>query len=352
VPSVTPPVPSAVHRPIRLGPEALTPETWTALESGTAVARVDVAVLAVSGPGAVACLQGLLTTDLEKPGDGAFIYGALLTAKGMIVVDGWAARRGTTVTYTTPVDVAERALAVFQHSLPPRLARVADITGDVAVFRLAGPRALATADAAGFAPPSVANESRAGGTGDDTWEVARPTEAAPFILQLTAPVHAAARVAARLASAGAVVADPLALEATRILAGWPRVGAETDDKTIPQEVRYDEIGGVSYTKGCYTGQETVSRVHFRGHPNRTLRGLRFDEAPDAERADVVRGDRDVGRVTSLLCAPGQGAGWLGLAVVRREVEPGAVVHAAGRDARVVDLPFHGPLGPTNTTARA
>src|SRR5204863_149594 len=83
-----------------------------------------------------------------------------------------------------------------------------------------------------------------------------------------APAPQGERLAGRLAAAGAVEAEPAMLELARILAGWPRLGAEVDDKTIPQEVRFDEIGGVSYTKGCYTGQETVARLHFRGHANR------------------------------------------------------------------------------------
>ncbi|HXQ29550.1 MAG TPA: hypothetical protein VN848_09790 [Gemmatimonadales bacterium] len=340
-PPVPPPAPPQTV--VRLDPGALAPEAWSALGGSAVICRADVSVLAVTGPGAVTCLQGLLTTDIEKPGDGAFIYGALLTAKGMIVVDGWASRRATTVTYTTPSELADRALALFRRALPPRLARVSDTTQDVTVFRLAGPRALATAEAAGFTPPPTGGVLEL--EGERAWELARASERAPFALQLTVPARDARRVTDRLATAGAVVADPVALEAARILAGWPRVGAETDEKTIPQEVRYDEIGGVSYTKGCYTGQETVSRLHFRGHANRVLRGLRFDETP-TERADVTRADHEVGRVTSLLWVPGSGAeraGWLGLAVLRRTVERDAVVRAAGRDARVVDLPFELPV---------
>src|SRR5207244_10772940 len=82
------------------------------------------------------------------------------------------------------------------------------------------------------------------------------------------------------------------------------------DRTMPQEGRDDELGGVSYTKGCYTGQETVSRLHFRGHTNRYLRGLMFDAEPAATPAPgwtaVTHLDRDVGRVTSLAWVPEAG----------------------------------------------
>src|SRR6059036_3226973 len=75
---------------------------------------------------------------IVAPGDGAFVYGALLTPKGMIVVDGWAARLGPRVRFTVPVEGRERAMTILQRSVPPRLARSSDRTGDTAVLRIAG----------------------------------------------------------------------------------------------------------------------------------------------------------------------------------------------------------------------
>ena len=99
-----------------------------------------------------------------------------------------------------------------------------------------------------------------------------------------------------------------------------------------------------------TGQETVSRLHFRGHPNRHLRGLLFEADPPAAPASgwsaVTHEERDVGRVTSIAWLPDGGGSvlgrWIGLAIVRREVALGATVRAAGREARVVGLPFDAP----------
>jgi folate-binding protein YgfZ len=334
----------------RVEPGEVTPALVTALYTGAVVSRVEAGVVALTGPGAVTSLQGLLTNDVELPGDGSFVYGALLTPKGMIVVDGWAARLGATVSFTVPADAGgrERALAIFTRSVPPRLARVIDRTADVAVYRLAGPGALAVAVAAGLDVPPAAGRVL---PRPDGVETARATEGAPFVVQVTTPAAAGPLLVARLESAGAAAAGPAALELSRILAGWPRLGAEVDEKTIPQEARLDAIGGVSYTKGCYTGQETVARLHFRGHANRQVRGLLFDPEPPAAPADgwssVTYVDRDVGRVTSLAFVPETGVAgagrWIGLALIRREVEPGSVVRAAGRDARVVDLPFAFPI---------
>jgi tRNA-modifying protein YgfZ len=95
---------------------------------------------------------------------------------------------------------------------------------------------------------------------------------------------------------------------------------------------------VSFTKGCYVGQEPVARMHHRGHPNRHLRGLRLSEAADVG-APVVAGGREAGRVTSAALSPALGP--IALAIVRREVAPGEDVSIGegGPAATVVELPF-------------
>ena len=328
----------------RLGPERIKPGTVRALHLGCLVARADVAELELEGAGAVTCFQGLLTNDVEKAGDGGFVYGALLTPKGMIVVDGWASRLGTVVSYVVPRAGRERTAEIFARSIPPRLAHVHDRTDETTVLRLAGPRALAVADLAHIPLPPGPGRVIEAPVGGAACRIARPSELAPFAVQITTPPEAAGLIIDRLARVGATPGEDAGLELARVLGGWPSLVAEVDDKTIPQEVRYDEIGGVSYTKGCYTGQETVSRLHFRGHANRHLRGLLFEADPpstEAEGAVVMQDDRDVGRVTSLAWLPVQAGGgrWIGLGLLRREVEPGMTVRADGHDARVVDLPF-------------
>src|SRR5678816_1785088 len=108
----------------------LTPEVPSgeaeALLDEAVVCRSDDCVAEVSGPGAVACMQGLLTNDLEGPGEDAFVYGAVLTPKGMIVCDMWAARSGGVVTLTFPSQGREALFAILQRSLPPRLAKTTD----------------------------------------------------------------------------------------------------------------------------------------------------------------------------------------------------------------------------------
>jgi folate-binding protein YgfZ len=317
-----------------------------ALRAGALVAPADVAVLELAGAGAVTCMQGLLTNDIEKPGDGSFVYGALLTPKGMMVVDGWVARMGTTVRFTVPAVGRERAFTLLTRSVPPRLARTTDRTSDQVVLRLTGAHATAIAEAARLPAPPAPGHVTAGPLDGAPCEIARAGDGAPFALQLSAAASDAARIVTRLTQAGAVAVQGLALELARVLAGWPGLASEVDERTLPQEVRLDTIGGVSYTKGCYTGQETVSRLHFRGHTNRGLAGLEFEAEPGpGEPLPVFWEDREVGRVTTVAWLPDGGpltspsGRWIGLGMLRGEVEAGTLVHAGGVGARVVTLPF-------------
>jgi len=329
--------------PLRLGPDAVPPDLFAALQQGAVVAAPAVGVLDLLGPGAVACFQGLLTNDIEKPGDGTFVYGAILTPKGMIVADGWAARQGARVTFTVAAAGRERTAAIYRRSIPPRLARWRDRTPECAVLRVAGPQAQRACERAGIPVPATPGRVIEALTLGTACDVALAPPGAPFAVQITVVGTDTGALLERLVRAGARAAGPDALELARILAGWPGLATDVDEKTIPQEVRFDEIVGVSYTKGCYTGQETVSRLHFRGHANRQLRGLLFDTEPLGT-PGVTTGDREVGRVTGIAWLP---AGlhqtatgrWVGLAILRREVEPGTTVRAADVPAHVVDLPF-------------
>ena len=129
-------------------------------------------------------------------------------------------------------------------------------------------------------------------------------------------------------------AEPLApteLERLRILAGTPRLGRELDDRVMPAEAGL-EARAISFTKGCYPGQEPVARLHYRGHPNRRLRvvALEGPELP-AYDAELSLGGKVVGRVTS--AAPDPEHGVVALAYVRREVPADAPLLAGERPVR-------------------
>jgi tRNA-modifying protein YgfZ len=122
----------------------------------------------------------------------------------------------------------------------------------------------------------------------------------------------------------------------RVESGRPRFGREMTTATIPQEAGINERA-ISFTKGCYIGQETVARLHYKGKPNRSLRGLQL--AGPAATGDPIRlGERELGTIGTAVLSPARGP--VALAIVRREAEPGAsVVVGDGIEAEVVELPF-------------
>ena len=130
--------------------------------------------------------------------------------------------------------------------------------------------------------------------------------------------------AVEVLDAGGDVADPDdELERLRILARTPRWGGEIDGEILPAEAGLDERA-VSFTKGCYPGQEPVARLHYRGHANRALRVFEVEAQPESE---IRHGDRVVGRVTSSV--PG-----LALGYVRTDVSDDAELEIDGRPTRL------------------
>jgi folate-binding protein YgfZ len=162
-------------------------------------------------------------------------------------------------------------------------------------------------------------------------------------LQLFVPAAAGAAARAALERAGALAGDAAALEVLRVEAGVPRMGAELSEEVLPPEARLEHA--ISYTKGCYTGQEIIARVRSRGQVAHLLVGLAPDDgAPLAVGAAIEAEGERVGEVTS--AAVSSRLGPIALGYVRRaHAEPGTALSAAGRSVRVRALPFdgHGPV---------
>ena len=292
----------------------------------------DAALFRLEGSGAVTCLQGIFSADVAAPGEGSLTYGAFLSSKGMILFDAWALRLKGSFRLVLPRAARQSAVELFSRTLPPRLVQAHDETdGWLAAWIVGGGAAKAMQEWLGPATPSA---GRVVPVNDEAWIAAGPS-LAPFRAILAGPAEAVRGALREASRFGLLEASPEELEASRILAGWPALGAEIDEKTLPQEVRYDEVLGVSYSKGCYVGQETVARLHFRGHANRELRGLVWEGSTPPAGDEITRDGKPVGRIRSLLGLPDR---WLGLAPIRREVSLADAVEGGGREARVVPLP--------------
>jgi folate-binding protein YgfZ len=265
----------------------------------------------------------------------------LLTPKGMIIATYWVWRDAAGFTLATSTTAAEATRHHFGRLLPPRLARLSERTGEKLLW--------CVGDGVDGMMPTIGvpwpDPGRVTAVGEDSATVllGRPLNAIPCAGIAVGPPGAVEALFDRLGKAGAESGTEDQLTATRILAGWPELGREIDDRTLPQEVRLDDLGGVSFSKGCYVGQETVARIHFRGHPNRLLRGLRWKTVATLPGPQILSGEHRVGVITSVLEA---GPISLGLAVLRREVQPEAEVTIGGSlPAKVFALPFPGGVLP-------
>jgi tRNA-modifying protein YgfZ len=289
--------------------------------------------LLVSGAEAAEYLQGQLTNDVEAiaPGEGA--YAALLDRKGHLQGDMRVLRpdEGPDLLLDTEPEALE---AVRRHLAMYKIGRdvdVVDVTTERALLSLIGPRSVEIAGLA-VLPENFCEEVTIAGT---------PALAVGTAAGIDLIFEAAGRerVVTELLAAGAAEVTPEAAEILRIEAGRPRFGAEMGTETMPAEAGIVEQA-VSFTKGCYIGQETVARLHYKGKPNRHLRGLKLSAAAGAQRGDaVLLGEKEVGRLGSAGVSPAFGP--IGLAILRREAEPGATVTVGedGVTAEVTALPF-------------
>jgi tRNA-modifying protein YgfZ len=287
--------------------------------------------LRVRGGEAADYLQGQITNDVEalSPGDGC--YAALLDRKGHVRADPRVLRLADDEFRLDTEAIATATL--MRHLQTYKIGRdveIEDQTSEHALVSVIGPAAEAITGAGPLAPEHAHRELELGGARCR----AVATDAG---IDLIAPRANGDEVLAYLLGKGAVEVTEAAAEILRVEAGRPRFGAEMTEATLPAEAGIDERA-VSFTKGCYIGQEPVARLHYKGKPNRHLRGLRL-EGPAGGGEEIRLGDRSVGSIGTACVSPALGP--IALAIVRREAAPGDRVSVGDdeRPAELVELPF-------------
>jgi tRNA-modifying protein YgfZ len=288
--------------------------------------------LALSGPESKPFLQGQVTNDVEALSDGQGCYAAFLTPKGKMLGDlrildasGELLMDTERIALQELFNMIRRFKVGYQVELHKR-------TVERGLLSLIGP---ASGEVAGT--DGVAANEHAHAQVDVDGIAARAIRTDVGIDLLCDAADTAALLGA-VEARGAVRVPESAAEVLRVERGRPRYGIDLDDSVIPQEAGLN-ARAVSFSKGCYVGQETVARLHYRGKPNRQLRGLLLSDAADRG-AELRMGERNVGTLTTVASSPAFGS--IGLALVRREAPPGTTVSVGGDrrvTAEVVELPF-------------
>jgi folate-binding protein YgfZ len=294
------------------------------------VDRSERGKLALTGPQAKEFLQGQLTNDIEGLTVGEGCYAAFLDHKGKMQGDLRVLDLGDELW----LDCERVALQdLFNMIRRYKLGLAVELhkrTLECGLLSLIGPDARRIA---GAGLPEIEHACARGELGG----AAVVRVVTDLGVDVICAAEDVARVRAQLEAAGAVPVSEAAAEVLRVESGRPRYGVDLDQTVIPQEAGLNERA-VSFTKGCYVGQETVARLHYRGKPNRHLRGLRLSEtAPSG--AELRRGEKVVGRLGSVVVSPRLGP--IALALVRREAAPGdrLAIEGSAASAEVVELPF-------------
>jgi hypothetical protein len=279
--------------------------------AGAFVDRSDRGFVRVTGPDALSFLQALVSADLDPLADGDATESLLLHPQGKL-------------------DVAFRLLRVAvddlwldtDPGLAPQLVASLQrfkIRVDVTVEDHSADRGMLTA---------IGSDRSSGADGSCVGVASRTG------VDVLGPSAGVASVKERLLADGASEIGPVAWEAFRIEQGIPVQPADIDDSTIPQEAEL-EVDTVSFTKGCFIGQELVCRIDSRGHVNRFLRRLTaIDGARPTRDDEIVADGKVVGAVTSV--TP-DGVPPVALGYVRREIDPGATVVLRGRSGTATAL---------------
>jgi folate-binding protein YgfZ len=239
----------------------------------------------VTGGDRVRFIQGMVTNDIGSAGERPFVRAALLNVKGRVLAVIDIVHEAESLLVLTEPATADKVFAILDKHA---------IADDVAFAREARPLHRSWASPA------------------DVWTA--PPIFAP-------PAHAD---------------SPEAVDIRRVEAGLPRYGADVSEDNFPFEANLDSV--ISYTKGCYTGQEVVARANARGHANKRLVGLRLSAGATPGAAVAAAARADAGVVTSAALSPDFGP--IALAYLHRSVfEPGTIVRVGERDATVAALPF-------------
>lgn len=284
----------------------------------------------VTGPDALRFLQDLVSQDIAELGDGEGVHALLLQPQGKLDVDLRLLRvTGEEFRLDCEVGMGEHLAASLQRFCIRVKVQIEDRTGAEGCVMLRGPETVGHVETIfGVVIPETQHHQVLADNGLRVVRANWPGPESPLMgVDLLGSHDALTTAWKALRASGVRPAGLDAYETARISAGVPRQGRDIDERTIPQEAFLDR-DAVSFTKGCFLGQELVCRIDTRGHVNRYLRLLRLDTAADTDAAvratvgaEIVADGKIVGQVTSMARISTAPRGFVALGYVRREVQP-------------------------------
>lgn len=288
--------------------------------------------LALSGPEAAEFLQGQVSNDVEALEPGSGCYAAFLTPKGKMLGDVRILATDDELLLDTERPALQALFNLVRRGLLGYQAELHKRTLERGLVSLVGPESASVAGVPALAQAPEHSHIKTM-LGNTNVRAIRTDVGIDLLCQSDARDV----IQSTLRQAGARDVAEEAVECLRVERGRPRYGIDLDDTVIPEEAGLNERA-VSFSKGCYVGQETVARLHWRGKPNRHLRGIRLS-APAVTGDALLLGERPVGRLGTVAGSPRFGP--IALALVRREAEVGSQIRVgeAAAPATVVELPF-------------
>jgi folate-binding protein YgfZ len=302
-----------------------------------------------AGPQVTATLNGLVTNDVAKLAPGQGQYAGILTPKSKILADVRIFMHADSIMMDTGSAPAPGVREFLRKYINPRFTKYSDITNltcDIGIFGdqahdIVVKAANVDSDALLALPPY----GHIRGTFQGAHiTIIRTPELDCEGYDVIAPKEHEQTLIDIMQSTGAMQADANTWKTIRIAIGWPEWGVDMDDTTLPQEANFDDLNALSHNKGCYIGHETIARIHFRGHVNKTLRRLTFHGTALPPRNAELKDEtgKNVGVVTSstifdsqafaLRNSTSQGEQLLiGIGMVRREIEDGATLSVTWDD---------------------
>jgi len=339
------------------------PTYWAARESMAVAHRTDRGFLGVTGKAPGDMLLGILTSGLpgnpEDAGDGkakgTVVYSAVLDSKGRMISDlRVLSDRSGGFLLDFPVASIEAVRTHFRKFLPPRLAKVTDLSDEVALLTVMGPEAATLLSSKVLAGQLSSEDLESLREGEELYMSSTPSgrvrvtpngDVSTPALDLFLSPDNLATVNALFLDAGAVPLDPGAQQVLRIEKGRPAYGVDMDSGTIPVEAGIHRRA-IDYGKGCYTGQEVIIRIRDRGQVNKRLQGLALGDVPvpsTGEQLFLREKEKSVGWVTSACYSPAFGE-TIALGYLRRGVEAGDSVRLGATDGPVAQVRSLGENG--------